>query len=123
MKNISKILLSVFLVGLLLFSSCDSFLEEEFRSGITTDNFFNNDAEAQLAVNGLYRLLHNNNLYRQRGLDNFYTHGADVVAASRNVNGEVHNYLFAEGVADGYGTWNKLYALARNPSLFPDNNE
>ena len=121
MKNISKILLSVFLVGLLLFSSCDSFLEEEFRSGITTDNFFNNDAEAQLAVNGLYRLLHNNNLYRQRGLDNFYTHGADVVAASRNVNGEVHNYLFAEGVADGYGTWNKLYELARNSSLFLEN--
>ena len=84
-----------------MFSSCESFLEEDFRSGITTDNFFNNDAEAQLAVNGLYRLLHNNNLYRQRGLDNFYTHGADVVAASRNVNGTVHNYLFAEGVGDG----------------------
>lgn len=118
MKSITKIILSVFLVGLLMFSSCDSFLEEDFRSGITTDNFFNNDAEAELAVNGLYRLLHDNNLYRQRGLDNFYTHGADVVAASRNVNGTVHNYLIAEGVGDGYGTWNKLYELARNSALF-----
>ena len=106
------------LFGVLMFSSCNDFLEEDFRSGITSDNFFNNDAEAQLAVNGLYRIFHNGNLYRQRGLDNFYTHGADVVAASRNVNGSVHNYLIAEGVADGYGTWNRLYELARNTSLF-----
>lgn len=118
MKNITKTIVSFFLVGLLIFSSCESFLEEDFRSGITTDNFFNNDKEAQLAVTGLYRILHNGNLYRQRGLDNFYTHGADVVGPSRNVNGSVHNYQFAEGVADGYGTWNKLYELARNSALF-----
>ena len=118
MKNITKSIVSLFLVSLLMFSSCDSFLEEDFRSGITTDNFFNNDAEAQLAVNGLYRLLHNNNLYRQRGIDDFYTHGADEVSPSRNVNGPVINYQFAEGVSDGYGTWNKLYELARNSALF-----
>ena len=121
MKNITKIVLSIFVLGLLLFSSCDSFLEEEYRSGITTDNFFNNDEEAELAVNGLYNLLHNNNLYRQRGLDNFYTHGADVVGASRNVNGTVHNYLFDEGVGDGAGTWNQLYTIARNCALDLEN--
>ncbi|NOR75549.1 MAG: RagB/SusD family nutrient uptake outer membrane protein [Draconibacterium sp.] len=118
MKNITKTLLSFLLVGLLVFSSCDSFLEEDFRSGITTDNFFNNDKEAQLAVTGLYRLLHSGNLYRTRGIDNFYTHGADVVGPSRNVNGAVHNYQFAEGVSDGNGTWNQLYTLARNSALF-----
>jgi hypothetical protein len=118
MKNITKILWSVFLVGLLMFNGCDSFLEEDYRSGITTDNFFNNDAEAELAVNGLYRLLHSTALYKTRGIDDFYTHGADVVGPSRNVNGTVHNYLIAEGVGDGEGTWNKLYELARNSALF-----
>lgn len=118
MKNISKILLSFFLIGLLTFTSCESFLEEDFRSGITTDNFFNNDAEAELAVNGLYRLLHSGALYRTRGIDDFYTHGADEVSPSRNVNGTVINYQIAEGVADGYATWNKLYEMARNSALF-----
>lgn len=121
MKNITKIIWSFFLAGLLLFSSCDSFLEEESRSQLTTDNFFNNDEEAVLAVNGLYDLLHSGNLYKTRGLDNFYTHGADVVGPSRNVNSTVHNYLIDEGVGDGSGTWNTLYELARNAALDLEN--
>ena len=102
----------------LLAPACDEFLEEDFRDGITTEDFFNNDAEARLAVNGVYRILYSNALYRQRGLDDYLVNGADVVGPSRNVNGLIHNYLIDEGVADGYGTWNALYEMARNTALF-----
>ncbi|MBB4080138.1 hypothetical protein GGR28_002768 [Lewinella aquimaris] len=119
MKNYSTtpffLLLAVILLPL---TSCTEFLDEEFRDGITTDNFFNNDAEAELAVNGVYRILYRTSLYRTRGLDNYYVNGADVVGPSRNVNGQVHNYLIDEGVSDGSGTWNSLYEMARNTALF-----
>lgn len=106
------------LLLLLPLGGCTDFLEEEFRDGITTDNFFNNDAEAELAVNGIYNFLYSGNLYNTRGLDDYYVNGADVVGPSRNVNGQIHNYLIDEGIADGYGTWNTLYAMARNTALF-----
>ncbi len=109
------LLLAIFLLP---FAGCKDFLVEEFRDGITTDNFFNNDAEAQLAVNGVYRILYDGSLYNTRGLDNYLLNGADEVGPSRNVNGQIHNYLIDEGVADGYGTWNALYEMARNTALF-----
>lgn len=110
--------LLVALFTVLAFTACDDFLEEDFRSGITTDNFFNNDAEAILAVNGTYRILHRGSLYKTRGLDDYYVSGTDEVGPSRNVNGQIHNYLIGEGVADGEGTWNSSYELARNAALF-----
>lgn len=119
MKNIVYIkpLLVLFLLCF-SFSSCEDFLEEDFRSGITTDNFFNNDGEALLAVNGLYLTLHSNNTYTIRGLDNFNQNGTDENGPSRNVNGNVYNYNVAEGVSDGNGTWATLYELVRNANLF-----
>lgn len=102
-------------------TGCQDFLEEDFRDGITTDNFFNNDAEAILAVNGIYRILLRGSLYRTRGLDNYYQSGADENGPSRNVNGNIHNYNIAEGVADGGGTWSSCYEIVRNTSLFLSN--
>jgi hypothetical protein len=118
MKNIiTKISLFLF-VGLVFTGCVDKFLEEDLRDQIATDNFFNNDQEALLAANGLYRILHRSSLYRQRGIDNFYVNGADEVGPSRNVNGAVHNYLMAEGVSDGSGPWATCYEIVRNASLF-----
>lgn len=97
---------------------CDKFLEEDLRDQIGTNNFFNNDQEALLASNGLYRILHRGSLYRTRGLDNYYVNGTDEVGPSRNVNRNIHNYNIAEGVADGNGTWGACYELIRNASLF-----
>ena len=119
-------LTSKFLILLLSFfvlSSCDKFLEEDLRDEITPDAFFTNDKEAELAVNGVYRLYHNNNLYGQRGLDNYYTSGADIQAASRNVNNAIHNYLIQEGTADGNGTWIQLYRVINNTTEFISNIE
>lgn len=111
------------LISILALSSCKDFLTEDFRDGITTDNFFNNDAEAILAVNGIYRLLLRGNMYRTRGLDNYYQSGADESGPSRNVNGNIHNYNIAEGIADGSGTWSSCYEIVRNTSLFLANIE
>ncbi|CAM4276657.1 RagB/SusD family nutrient uptake outer membrane protein [Zobellia nedashkovskayae] len=113
----------ILLVGFLVLSSCDDFLEEDLRDQITPDAFFTNDKEAELAVNGVYRLLQDNNVYRQRGLDNYYTSGADVQAANRDVNGSIHNYLIQEGTADGNGTWIQLYKVVNNTTEFISNIE
>ena len=67
-----------------------------------------------MASNGLYRVLQRGSLYRTRGLDNYYVNGADLVGPSRNVNGNIHNYLIDEGVSDGNGTWGALYEIVRN---------
>lgn len=115
-KFIHKI--ALVLLGLFSIVACEDFLEEDLRSSITPGNFFNNDAEAILAANGVYTYYHNNNLYRQRGLDNYYTHGADVVGPNRNVNGSIHNYLIQEGVADGNGTWAQLYEVINASNEF-----
>ncbi|RAV28093.1 RagB/SusD family nutrient uptake outer membrane protein [Sinomicrobium soli] len=107
---------------LLFFSACEKFLEEDLRDQVALENFFNNDQEALLAANGLYRILHRSSLY-QRGLDNYYVNGADEVGPSRNVNGQIHNYLIQEGVADGNGTWSALYEIIRNASSHISNIE
>lgn len=115
MKNIS-IILSFFLI-LGINSSCDDFLEEDLRDQIAVENFFNNDQEALLASNGLYRILRRGNMYRIRGLDNYLVYGTDEVGPSRNVNGQVVNYLIDEGVSDGNGQWSGCYEIVRNASL------
>ena len=112
----SKFLAAFF--GMLLLGACDSFLEEDLRDQITPEAFFTNDKEAELAVNGVYRLYHDSNLYQIRGLDNYYTSGADIQAASRDVNGAIHNYLIQEGTADGNGTWVQLYRVVNNTTTF-----
>lgn len=101
----------------LLILGCDDFLEEDLRDQIATENFFNNDPEAVLATTGLYRILHSGSLYQTRGLDNYYTYGADETGPSRNVNAQIHNYLIDEGVEDGSGTWSALYEMVRNSSV------
>ena len=115
-----RLITYIFLISLLGLNACDSFLDEELKDTITVENYYQSDAEVDLAVNGLYSILHNGNLYGTRGLDNFYINGTDITGPSRNVNGAVHNYLIAEGVADGKATWSKLYELAKNATSILD---
>lgn len=113
---ISKILLCLSL--LLPASSCRDFLDENSKSQLTPDTFFRSDAEAQLAVNGIYQILHTKSLYNDVGLDKFYLHGADEVAANRAEDGDVHNYTFNEASQFILDTYNDLYVVARNCALF-----
>lgn len=109
-------LTTVISVAILSLFSCDSFLEEDPRGVLSTEIFYNNDSEALLASNGLYRILHRGSLYNTRGLDNFLVNGTDEVGPSRNVNTNIHNYLINEGVSDGNATWGALYEIVRNAS-------
>ncbi len=113
MKNIFFWSAFLFLT-LLITIGCESFLEEEPRGILSTEEFYNNDNEALLASNGLYRILHRGSLYNTRGLDNYLVNGTDEVGPSRNVNTNVHNYLIDEGVSDGNSTWGALYEIVRN---------
>jgi len=117
MKNIK--ISKIFIISVLFLTvSCSEFLEEDSRSQLSTESFFNTDNEVDLAVNGLYNLLHTNNLYRDIGLDRFYLHGADGVGANRAEDGIVHNYTWDESSGFIYGTYKNLYELARNSALF-----
>lgn len=119
----AKNIIYIIIFCLFGYYGCEEFLEEDLRDQITTDNFFNNDNEAILAANGLYRILKRGSLYNTRGLDNFLVNGADLVGPSRNVNANIHNYLIDEGVADGRGTWDSFYELIRNANNILDNLE
>lgn len=119
MKNIEKKLISIILLGLFVLVACEKFLEEDYRSGITTGNFFNNDKEAQLAVNGLYNLLKDRTLYG-RFLNAYLVMGTEEVGQNRG-GGELDRYLIAEGSGDGLDQWAQFYKLARNTSLFLEN--
>jgi starch-binding outer membrane protein, SusD/RagB family len=117
----TKIYKKCALVAALFFlMGCDDFLKEEVRDQITTSNFFNNDSEAILAVNGLYRILHRPSLYNIRGLDFYTQYGSDENGPSRDIGGDAatYNYLIAEGNADGKDTWASLYEIVRNTSTF-----
>jgi hypothetical protein len=118
MKKTLRYTVLLVISSLLVSTSCNKFLEEDLRDQITPENFFNNDKEAELAVNGVYRLLHDNSLYGLRGLDDYYTSGADEQGPSRAVNPQIHNYLIAEGVADGNDSWITLYRIVNNTTEF-----
>lgn len=124
MKNIKFYTILLFL-GSFMISGCDDFLEEDLRDRIATDNFYNSDKEAILASNGLYRILvRGQGFYGNGGVNiRFYTYGADEVGPSRNVNAVVHNYLFAEGVADERTHWSRMYEMVRNTSSVIENVE
>lgn len=100
--------------------SCQDFLKEDPRNLLSPDHFFNSDAEATAAVNGLYFGLSDGNLYRNRGIDDFYINGADVVGPSRKFGGVevIQSYTISEA---NYGSarsaWQALYRIVQDANL------
>lgn len=55
MKNINAVIKCFFyIIGIIVMSACDDFLDEDNRSAITQENYFQNANQAQTAVNGVY---------------------------------------------------------------------
>lgn len=107
-----------------LLNSCDDFLQEDPRDLLSPDNFFNSDAEAMTAVNGLYVGLTDNNLYRGRGLDDFYISGADVIGPSREFGGvePIQSYIITEAnYGSARSTWQALYQIVQDANLILSN--
>ena len=116
MKTMKLNLLN-FGILLLLFSftiGCEEYLEEDFRDGLSPKTFYNSEAEAVMAVNGVYANLKAGDYNRTRWRAAPYQFGTDELSASRNIWKELHNYTFDEGIYDGQRIWNAVYNLIRN---------
>ena len=87
MKNYKTYTINwMILVLLIVLSSCEKdFLEEDLRSGLSPTGFYNNLNEAQMAVNGVYATLNNQNLYRNRNYRGAVQYGSDEVCPQRKV--------------------------------------
>ncbi|CAH8281421.1 putative outer membrane starch-binding protein [Mariniflexile fucanivorans] len=83
-KNIKQV---VALLALpLLFNACNDYIEEEFYSGVTSENFLNEDTADQLIV-GVYaatRAAYNNHSYRYAGTDVFTVQSEIFSVSSEN---------------------------------------
>ena len=97
--NFLYILLMMGLIVLPISCDDDAFLEEDLRDALSPATFYNNDAEAALAVNGVMMGLISNNGHRNRQYASMSHYGSDEGGPSRgNVAGVYHNYLYEEGV-------------------------
>jgi hypothetical protein len=108
------------------FLGCEKFLEETPRDIIAPENFFNSEADARQALNGLYAIWKNNSLYGQVGLDHFYDNGADIIEPNRAADfvEPIGNYSMNEGLADRSiqlmsvsDTWKDLYKIVLNANI------
>lgn len=107
-----------------ILTSCEEFLKEDPRDLLSPNNFFNSDAEANAAVNGLYHDYLDNNLYRGRGLDDFYVNGADVIGPNRVFGGveKIQSYTITEAdYGSTRGAWQALYRVVQDANLIIDN--
>lgn len=87
MKILEKIKQIIAIIAFsILLNACDSYIEEEVFSDITTENFLTEDTADQLIV-GLYtsmRGVHNNHSYHFAGTDVFTTQGEVFSFSSEN---------------------------------------
>mgnify|MGYP001170597221 FL=1 len=112
-----KLNLLKFSAFILLFSftiGCGDYLEEDFRDGLSPQTFYNSEAEARMAVNGVYAAMKNSSWNSSRWRAAPWNFGTDELSASRNIWKELHNYTFNEGIYDGQRIWDAIYSLIRN---------
>lgn len=123
-----KLIYKLFAIVLVILASvgCDNFLEEEPKALLSPDDFFNSEAEADLAVFGLYSsfMLKFDNPYNCRGLETYYMNGADEVGPSRQVpfKGVIGDYVITEANAP-LALWRALFRIVQDANLILDNVE
>lgn len=119
-----KIILSI--ITIFACFSCENFLEEIPKDIVAPENFFNSEADARQAMNGVYAIWKNNSLYGQVGLDHFYDNGADIIEPNRSAEfvEPIGNYSMNEALADrsvqkmsASDTWKDLYKVILNSNI------
>lgn len=118
MKKLLHTVIAFFMILSLL--QCDSFLQEEPRSLISPENFYNSDAELKAAVNGIYATYFNDDgLYDVVGLSRFYEFGSDEINPNRlGGEGLIYSlYTLSEGVNESRNTWEALYRVIQDCNL------
>src|SRR5690554_4837103 len=111
---------SILFLTILFIVSCDKFLEEDPRSLIAPDNFYNSDLELKAAVNGIYATyFRDDGLYNVVGLSRFYEFGSDEINPNRlGGEGLVYSlYTVSEGVNESRNTWQALYRVIQDCNL------
>jgi hypothetical protein len=108
------------LMGLLFTTSCDKQLDETPRNRITTENFYSNDTEAVLGVNGVYSWLVTSGGFKSslwRALDE----GTDVIRVRNRGSDPEPNYTLSS-FSPGYSLaiWTNLYKGISNANLVID---
>jgi hypothetical protein len=113
-----KILFFITLV--LLFGSCDKQLQENPQNRVTMGNFYTNDNEAVLGVNGVYTWLVTSGGFKSslwRALDE----GTDVMRGRKRSGDPEQNYTLSS-FSPGYtmAVWTNLYKGISNANLVID---
>lgn len=121
MINIKYILSVIFTI--LLFTGCNEFLQEDPRGLLSPNNFYNSDAEAKAAVNGIYATyMFDSDLYNVVGLSKYYAFGTDLMNPNR-YGGEAKDnalYNITEGSNNSRGTWKGLYQVIQDCNIVLD---
>ena len=109
-----KILLKIsyLFIAVIMLYGCENFLTEDPRDILSPANFFNSDAEAKAAVNGIYSTYFlTQDLYQTVGLSRFYMFGTDEINPNR-LGGEgldFSAFSISEGNNPSRETWTSLY--------------
>lgn len=122
MKNRIISILSIFFLAALLMS-CNDFLKEDPRDILSPNNFFNSDAEAKAAVNGIYgTYMFTQDLYQTVGLSRFYMFGTDLIQPNRygGEGADFSLYTITEGNNPTRGTWQNLYRIIQDCNIVLD---
>ncbi|MEO0504619.1 MAG: RagB/SusD family nutrient uptake outer membrane protein [Bacteroidota bacterium] len=100
------------LIGMIAFSACDDYLEEDPKSDITAENFINEENADQLVV-GIYSELRD--VYRDYTFKFF---GTDIFAArSENFSFNPENDYFNLNENDGFTVWASNYRVIGRANL------
>lgn len=95
--------------------SCENFLQEEVRGIIDPSTFYRSDAEATLAVNGIYLNLRQNGFYGNwQGIHTFTQLGADELESSRQFGGNepMQNYTITQSnYSNARELWQSIYRM------------
>ncbi|MGB2129143.1 MAG: RagB/SusD family nutrient uptake outer membrane protein [Flavicella sp.] len=118
MKQITKIIASIF-TSIVLLSSCSDFLNEEPRSTWGIDNFYNTTDEAEIALAGIYSYLASDNVYGQT-MSVIMESGTDEGYYNRRYNEGWTVGLYRHTSSDNYvkNLWTSLYQVINLSNLF-----
>ena len=99
MKNIKLHLTKLLMVICLIIipSACEEYLAEDFRDGLSPATFYNSDAEAKIAVDGVYSMLTDDGWFKHRDRPAWWQITADEISSTRNIFKEAHNITWDEG--------------------------
>lgn len=108
MKKLNKLSALVLVVLTLTFSSCHDDLDLLPKSNITPENFFNTLEEAEIAVNGMYDVFHQQYFQYYVKLTDHASHVSTTNLTNFNQNKFAH-FTFSSGESDLEITWLSAY--------------